>query len=85
MKEERRVGLGFWGFKMKRLFCPHLLKNDHFTLNHANNTCHYIKKSNVVTQKMHIACNYKAWRVHYLILNSMGQCEKHSIVWGGKV
>ena len=43
-----------------------------------------LKKINVVSQKMHIACNYKGWEVHCSILNSMGQCARHAIGWGVK-
>ena len=44
--------------------------------------CHSVKKCNIMTQKMHITCNYKAWRVYYSILNSIGQCAKCNICWG---
>ena len=44
-----------------------------------------LKKYNTITQKMYIAYDYKAWRAHYSILNSMRQCAKHGIGWGGKV
>ena len=65
-------------------FLPSLIKNDHFAIGHTKSTCHSIKKYNIVTQKMHIACNFKAWRVHCSIMNSMGQCAKHDIGWGVK-
>lgn len=62
-------------------FLPSFIKeNDYFNLDHAENTCHSVKKKcNVMIQKMYIICNYKKWRVHYLILNSIKQCVKLGI------
>ena len=34
--------------------------------------CLSVQKSNVVSQKMHITCNYKRWEVHCSVLNSKG-------------
>ena len=55
---------------------PSLIIKWPFCHKHTKNTCHSVKKGNVVTQKIHIVCNYKAWKVHYLILNLRGQCAK---------
>ena len=86
-KEGRKKKKGWvrvLGFQNEMTFLPSLIKNDHFVIGHTESTCHSIKKYNVVNQKMHIACNFKAWRVHCSILNSMGQCAKHDIGWGVK-
>ena len=37
-----------------------------------------------MSKKIHIAYNYKSWRVHYLILNLRVQCAKHTISWEAK-
>ena len=54
-----------------------------FALGYMESTCLSVQKNNVVSQKMHIACNYKGWWVHCSILNLKGKCAKHTISWGG--
>ena len=72
MKEEE----GWLGFFF-------IFKIDLFALGYMESTCLSVQKNNVVSQKMHIACNYKGWWVHCSILNLKGKCAKHTISWGG--
>ena len=51
------------GFKITMIILPSLIakkKKNTFALDHAERTCHFIKKNNVVSNKMHIAGNYKS-------------------------
>ena len=50
MKEEE----GWLGFFF-------IFKIDLFALGYMESTCLSVQKNNVVSQKMHIACNYKGW------------------------